>query len=81
MVQRLGSPSLELLQLVIPPLSRARGLRCSAKPASRSALSSRNQETKAFAQIPWPNSQLGEGKPTYCRNQPSPTSHSHVPIL
>ncbi|KAM7490899.1 hypothetical protein LguiA_033820 [Lonicera macranthoides] len=50
-------------QLVIPPLSREGGVRCSVKPASRIALHFRDQLTNASAQVTWPNSQLGVGKP------------------
>ncbi|ESW03809.1 hypothetical protein PHAVU_011G043800, partial [Phaseolus vulgaris] len=62
---------LEMQQPVIPPLSRARGSRCSVKPASRIALSSRNQETNAFAMFPWLNSQLGVGKPADATSRPT----------
>ncbi|KAL2979386.1 hypothetical protein AAZX31_13G169900 [Glycine max] len=41
-----------LPQPVIPPLLGMGGVRCSVKPASRSALHSKNQETYAFAQVP-----------------------------
>ncbi|KAG5150901.1 hypothetical protein JHK84_027373 [Glycine max] len=74
MVQELGSSGLyglEVKQPVIPPLSRARGDRCSVKPASRNTPSSRNQETCAFAQTPWFNSQLGAGRPAWCSHQPN----------
>ncbi|KAM7493754.1 hypothetical protein LguiB_028363 [Lonicera macranthoides] len=50
-------------QLVIPPLSREGRVRCSVKPASRIALHFRDQLTNASAQVTWPNSQLGVGKP------------------
>jgi len=39
-----GLNGLKVQQPVIPQLSGARGIRCSVKPASRSSLSSRNQE-------------------------------------
>ncbi|ESW12257.1 hypothetical protein PHAVU_008G097400 [Phaseolus vulgaris] len=58
-------------QPVIPPLSGEGSFRCSVNPASRCALHFRNQETQAFAQVPWFNSQLGVGRPAF-RNQ-SPT--------
>ncbi|MED6119293.1 hypothetical protein PIB30_010535 [Stylosanthes scabra] len=54
---------LRVQQLVIPPLSRARDVRCSVRPALRVSLKSRNQDTRAFDQVPWLNSQLGVGKP------------------
>ncbi|KAF1875433.1 hypothetical protein Lal_00006061 [Lupinus albus] len=57
-------------QPVIPPLSRARGVRCSVKPASRFALLSRRHDTYAFAQVPYLNSQLGVGKPTFVEPNP-----------
>ncbi|KAK7344066.1 hypothetical protein VNO77_13308 [Canavalia gladiata] len=55
MMTEQGSPGfcgLEVQQLVIPPLLRASGFRCSVKPASRNTLFFRNQDTCAFAQIP-----------------------------
>jgi len=54
-----------LQQLVILPLLGGRGNRCSVKPASRSALLFKRDETYAFAQVPSPNSQLGMGKPAF----------------
>ena len=48
-------------KLVIPPLLRGRGNRCSVKPAFRSALLSKRDETYAFVQVPSPNSQFGMG--------------------
>jgi hypothetical protein len=40
------------------------------------SLHSSDQDTRAFAQIiPWPNSQLGVGKPAKCTLQPNP-NHS-----
>ncbi|KAK7363187.1 hypothetical protein VNO77_05318 [Canavalia gladiata] len=67
MVHEQGSPGFDGLRLqkpVILPLSRARGSRCSVKPASRSALSFRDNETYAFAQVSEIHSQLGTGRPT-----------------
>ncbi|PNX78453.1 hypothetical protein L195_g034431 [Trifolium pratense] len=55
MVQRLGLTKLfgpGMLWPVIPPLLREGGVRCSVKPASRSVLQSKCQETSAFAQVP-----------------------------
>ncbi|MCI70208.1 hypothetical protein A2U01_0091471, partial [Trifolium medium] len=37
---------------VIPPMLGEGGVRCSVKPASRRALLSKRQETRAFAQVP-----------------------------
>ncbi|KAM7490888.1 hypothetical protein LguiA_033809 [Lonicera macranthoides] len=63
-----------LHQLVIHPLSREGGVRCSVKPASRIALHFRDQSTSASAQVTWPNSQLGVGKSETATqmDQPSP---------
>ncbi|KAL4388621.1 hypothetical protein GQ457_09G008710 [Hibiscus cannabinus] len=52
---------------VILPLPRAGSLRCSVKPASRCAFHSKSLVTKAFAKIPWPNSELGMGRTDSCR--------------
>ncbi|KAK8307161.1 hypothetical protein V6Z12_D03G175500 [Gossypium hirsutum] len=41
-----------LIQLVILPLSRERGLRCSVKPASRSTLYFRNHEAQSLHSSP-----------------------------
>ncbi|KAF3962510.1 hypothetical protein CMV_012983 [Castanea mollissima] len=57
-------------QPVILPLLRARGLRCSVKPASRSTLFFRDLVTKAFAQITKSSSQLGTGGPGNCTDRP-----------
>ncbi|CAJ2653850.1 unnamed protein product [Trifolium pratense] len=54
---------LRVQQPVIPPLSRAGGAHCSVKPASCGSLRSRDQENRAFAQVPCPNSELGVGRP------------------
>ncbi|KAF3971945.1 hypothetical protein CMV_004492, partial [Castanea mollissima] len=59
----------EAHQLVILPLLRAGGLRCSVKPASRYALHSRNHKTQAFAQVTWSSSQLGTGVPGFCTSR------------
>ncbi|AET00198.1 hypothetical protein MTR_5g089380 [Medicago truncatula] len=61
---RLTRPyGLRIQQPVIPPLSREGSVHCSVKPASCGSLHSRDQEICAFAKIPWPNSQLGAGRP------------------
>ncbi|KAF1876570.1 hypothetical protein Lal_00021126 [Lupinus albus] len=62
-----------MVQHVIPPLLGARGVRCSVKPASRFALLSMSHETRALAQAPCLNSQLGVGTPTWCNHHPSQT--------
>ncbi|GMY32126.1 putative acyl-coa dehydrogenase ibr3 [Fagus crenata] len=66
-------------RLVILPLLRAGGFRCSVKPASRSTLHFRNHVTQAFAQVTRPISQLGTGKPGYRPTDPaeSPELSSH----
>ncbi|KAF1896882.1 hypothetical protein Lal_00034583 [Lupinus albus] len=77
-----GSPGhneLVVLQPVIPTLLRARGCRCSVKPASRCALLFRIHETCAFAQITRNNSQLVVGKPTTLHSTVQPKSHATVP--
>ncbi|ESW05571.1 hypothetical protein PHAVU_011G190800 [Phaseolus vulgaris] len=56
---------------VIPPLLGVGGGRCSVKPASRCALHSKSQETLAFTKVPRLNSQLGVGRPTYCKHSPT----------
>ncbi|KAF3577811.1 hypothetical protein DY000_02028460 [Brassica cretica] len=48
---------------VILPPSRAGGVRCSVKPASRSLPHSKKYVTKAYAEAACFNSQLGMGKP------------------
>jgi len=68
-----------LQQPVIPPLSGEGCFRCSVKPASRGALHLRTQETQVFTQVPWVNSQLGAGRPTFCNQGPTQISHSDIP--
>ncbi|KAF8104638.1 hypothetical protein N665_0170s0014, partial [Sinapis alba] len=55
--------------IILPP-SRAGGVRCSVKPASRSLPHSKKHVTQAFAQAPCLNSQLGMGRPI--KAQPNP---------
>ena len=69
----------EMQRPVIPPLLGVGGVRCSVKPASRCTLLSKTHKTRAFAQVPWLNSQLGAGRPTWCTNQSNLLSLSHVP--
>ncbi|CAL5214312.1 unnamed protein product [Lathyrus oleraceus] len=66
---------------VIPPLSGVGSVRCSVKPASRCTLLSKTDNTRAFAQVPWVNSQLGAGRPAWCNHQTNLLSLSHVPSL
>ncbi|ESW05037.1 hypothetical protein PHAVU_011G146600 [Phaseolus vulgaris] len=60
------------------------GGRRSVKPASRCALHFKSQETLAFTKIPRLNSQLGVGRPTYCKHSPTQQAamlfhHSNAP--
>ncbi|KAF7815578.1 serine carboxypeptidase-like 13 isoform X2 [Senna tora] len=69
---------LEVHQPVIPPLSRARGYRCSVKPASRRSLSSRSQDTRPFGRAPWLGSRLGVGKPASNNFKPNQATLQHL---
>ncbi|WVZ04820.1 hypothetical protein V8G54_018166 [Vigna mungo] len=61
----------EWQQPVIPPLSGVGGFRCSVKPASRSAIHFRTQETQAFAQDP----------PASCNQMPNPVMPQYYPTI
>ena len=68
-------------QPVILPLLRARGLRCSVKPASRSTLYFRDHVIQTFAQITRPISQLGTGGLGSCTDRPCLMSWTIIPPL
>nr|POF05276.1 putative acyl-coa dehydrogenase ibr3 [Quercus suber] len=65
----------------ILPLLRARGLRCSVKPASRSTLYFRDHVIQTFAQITKSISQIGAGGLSSCTNRPCLVSRTIIPPL
>ncbi|EEF34889.1 conserved hypothetical protein [Ricinus communis] len=67
-------------QLVILPLPRAGGCRCSVKPASRCALRSRNQVTPAFAQGHIAQLSAWNGRARAQPHQGRPTGPEQRPI-
>ncbi|KAK0604912.1 hypothetical protein LWI29_020773 [Acer saccharum] len=58
---------------------RAGGDRCSVKPASRGAPSSKDSEPPAFAEDPQPNSWLGTGRPDDYHFEPGPPELTQGP--
>ncbi|KAK1587409.1 hypothetical protein Q3G72_012544 [Acer saccharum] len=57
----------------------AGGDRCSVKPASRGAPSSKDSEPPAFAEDPQPNSWLGTGRPDNYHFEPGPPELTQGP--